>query len=80
MEAALSTAPAVASACDYNDDGFGDLVIGSPGEDIGGIKDAGAVNVLYGSGSGLTATGDQLWHQNVAGVLGGSEAGDVFGF
>ena len=37
------------------------------------------VNVLYGSGSSLTAAGDQLWHQNVLGVLGGSETGDVFG-
>ncbi len=37
------------------------------------------MNVLYGSGSGLTAAGDQLWHQNVPGGLGGAEAGDVFG-
>ncbi len=65
--------------CDYNNDGLDDLAIGVPGEDIGAIKDAGAVNVLYGSGSGQTATGDQLWHQNTPGVLGGAEAGDVFG-
>ena len=67
------------SACDFDGDGKDDLAIGAPGEDIGAIADAGAVNVLYGSGSGLTASGDQLWHQGVAGVMGGAEAGDLFG-
>ena len=35
---------------DFNGDGFDDLAIGVPGEDIGRntIKDADAVNVLYG--------------------------------
>jgi hypothetical protein len=41
-----------------------DLAVGVPGEDVGTIVDAGAVNVLYGSPSGLTAAGNQLWHQN----------------
>ena len=67
-------------ACgDFDGDGFDDLAIGVPGEDIGAVVDAGAVNVFYGSGSGLTAAGDQLWHQDTPGVLGGAEAGDVFG-
>ena len=67
-------------ACgDFDGDGFDDLAIGVPGEDIGAVVDAGAVNVLYGSGSRLTASGDQLWHQGVAGVVGGAEAGDLFG-
>ena len=47
--------------------------------DVGAVNDAGAVNVLYGSGSGLTAVGDQLWHQDSPGILGGAEAGDYFG-
>ena len=64
---------------DYDGDGFDDLAIGVRGEDIGAIKDAGAVNLPYGSASGLTTAGDQLWHQSVRGVLGGSETGDVFG-
>ena len=41
--------------------------------------DAGAVSVVYGLGFGLTAGGDQMWHQSIPGVLGGSETGDVFG-
>ena len=65
---------------DFDGDGFDDLAIGVPGEDIGAIEDAGSVNVLYGSGAWLTATGDQLWHQAKVGVQGGAEAGDQLGF
>jgi hypothetical protein len=43
------------SSSDFNQDGFADLAIGVSGEDIGGIGNAGAVNVLYGSASGLIA-------------------------
>jgi hypothetical protein len=65
--------------CDFNRDSYDDLAIGAPYEDVGAIQDAGAVNVLYGSGSGLTDVGDQLWHQGLPGVLGGAEADDWFG-
>ncbi len=64
---------------DYNNDGFSDLAIGVPEEDVEAIANAGAVNVLYGSASGLTASGNQIWHQDVAGVRGVAEAGDIFG-
>lgn len=67
-------------AADFNGDGYEDLAIGVPGEDIGTITNAGAVNVLYGSRNGLTATGDQIWHQNSSSVLGASEAYDHFGW
>ena len=67
------------AAGDFNNDGFDDLAIGVRNESINAIAGAGAVNVIYGSGSGLTAANDQIWHQNTAGVLGGSEAGDQFG-
>ncbi len=63
----------------FNGDLFADLAIGVPLEDIGAIADAGAVNVLYGSPSGLAADGDQLWHQDVAGVPDAAEADDRFG-
>ena len=67
---------------DFNNDGFDDLVAGVPGEDISSVTDAGAVNVLYGSSSGLrsnSSPNDQIWHQN-AGLTGSSaEAGDQFG-
>ena len=40
---------------------------------------AGAVNVIYGSAAGLTATDNQLWHQNSSGIADAAEAGDHFG-
>ena len=63
---------------DFNGDGFSDLAVGRPGEDAVGI-DQGAVTVLYGSASGLTATGSQGWAQNVPGMLGDAEAVENFG-
>ena len=55
------------AAGDFNGDGRPDLAIGAPFDDVyDGVTtraNAGAVNVLYGASSGLTATGDQLWTQ-----------------
>jgi FG-GAP repeat len=58
-------------AADFNNDGFADLAVGVPGEN----DFAGAVNVLYGAGGGLSGTGAQLFTQ----VAGNPEAGDGFG-
>jgi hypothetical protein len=44
---------------DYDDDGFSDLAIGMPHEDLL-LADSGALLVLYGSSTGLSATGAQL--------------------
>ncbi len=63
----------------FNGDRFADLAIGVPKESIGSIPAAGAVNVIHGSAGGLTSNGDQIWHQNVTGIEGGSEANDAFG-
>src|SRR6185369_11647957 len=41
------------AARDFDGDGFADLAIGVPGEDVGAAVDAGAVNVLYGRAQGL---------------------------
>ena len=52
---------------DFNGDGFDDLAIGVPGETLGSISAAGAVEVIYGSSSGLSATlahADQFWTQD----------------
>jgi len=66
---------------DFNNDGFSDLAIGVPREDIGtNIPDAGAVNVIYGSSAGLSATGNQVWTQNSQGIQGRAGAGDWFGY
>jgi disulfide bond formation protein DsbB len=64
---------------DLNGDGDGDLAAGVPGESVGTTANAGGVNVILGSGGGLTSTGNQLWTQNSAGVLDSAEAGDSFG-
>ncbi|HEV8420554.1 MAG TPA: hypothetical protein VGR13_04295 [Actinomycetota bacterium] len=56
-----------------------DLAVGVLAEDVGAVGDAGAVNVLDGSSAGLTATGDQFFHQDSAGVLDTAEADDEFG-
>ena len=72
-------------AGDFNGDGFWDLVIAVPSEDVSAgasvQTDAGAVAVLYGSAAGLgfTVMGDQLWTQSVAGVEGDAFASDFFG-
>jgi hypothetical protein len=67
---------------DFNDDGFADLAIGVPQEDVGTFTDAGAVNVLYGSALGLQATApdDQFWTQDSPGVQDQAEPRDQFGF
>ncbi len=65
---------------DFNGDGYDDLAVGVPYEDVGAVQDAGAVAVIYGHASGLRDTGNQLWHQGSPGIVGVVEAGDWFGF
>jgi hypothetical protein len=68
------------TAGDFNSDGYADLAVGVPGEDVGTKVDAGAAHVLYGSAYyGLTSTWDQLWSQGSPGVPGQLEASDGFG-
>jgi hypothetical protein len=65
----------------FDDDGFTDLAVGVPGEDaLSGPRDAGAVNVIFGSSAGLTGDGDQYWTQDSDGIKGEREAGDLFGY
>jgi hypothetical protein len=66
------------AAGDFDDDGFDDLAIGIAGEKVGSETEAGGVQVLYGSGSGLTDR-DDLWTQDEPGVPAGSESDDHFG-
>src|SRR5688572_32804273 len=53
--------PLAATGCDFDNDGFDDLALGVPNENVGSAVNAGAVNVIYGGNAGLTATGDQIW-------------------
>jgi hypothetical protein len=66
---------------DYDDDGIADLVVAAPGETVGGVKNAGAVVVLYGASGGL-GTGSRAEKritQSSAGVGGSPEKDDQFG-
>ena len=60
---------------DTDEDGYGDLVIGAPGEN----GEAGSVTVIRGSATGLDLSSARNVTQSTAGVPGGSEAGDSFG-
>ncbi|MFE2297254.1 FG-GAP repeat protein [Streptomyces sp. NPDC059445] len=66
---------------DVNDDGFQDLAVGADGEDTpNGMKDAGAVTILYGSAGGLDITNNvQFFHQDTQGFPGSAEGGDRLG-
>ncbi|MFD9467308.1 FG-GAP-like repeat-containing protein [Streptomyces sp. NPDC060027] len=67
------------AAGDVTGDGYLDIAVGVPGEDIGSIREAGAVVLLKGGASGLTGTGAQAFNQSTSGVPGASEKGDNFG-
>ena len=76
------------TAGDFNGDGYDDLAVGVPSEDVGSgragaippAENAGEVRVLYGSSSGLRGTGSQLWRQGSDGVTGAAETRDNFGW
>ncbi|WP_328908661.1 integrin alpha [Streptomyces sp. NBC_00234] len=65
--------------CDYDGNGFDDVLIGAPGAAISGVKGAGYISVQYSSANGLSTTKRTVLHQNSSGVPGGAEAGDGFG-
>ncbi|WP_078594480.1 FG-GAP repeat protein [Streptomyces sp. NRRL S-920] len=66
---------------DINGDGHLDLVVGTPGEDLEGVSDAGSVTVVYGAadGSGLSTKNAVLLSQNTPGVPNANEKNDFFG-
>ncbi len=72
-------AAAATSTADFDGDGYGDLVVPVVGEAIAGKANAGAVHVFYGSSSGFTASGSQIWSQDSANVRDEAEANDRFG-
>jgi hypothetical protein len=68
MQAVARPAP------DFNDDGFGDLAVGAPGENVG----SGAISVLDGRANGMRS--NRRWiTQDTPGVAGFAERGDRFG-
>ena len=69
---------AVLAVGEYGRRGGADLLVGAPGEDLGG----GAVTAIFGSTDsevGLTAAGAQRFTQATPGVIGAHEPSDQFG-
>ncbi|MFG2946780.1 hypothetical protein [Streptomyces adustus] len=64
---------------DFDGDGYRDAVLPAPGADVAGRAGAGAMVVLYGSKSGLSAARRTTITQNTAGVPSSAEEGDAFG-
>jgi hypothetical protein len=68
------------AAGDFNGDGFSDLAVGSPWENLVQVSNAGSVNVFYGGANGLVTSGTpQSWDQDSPGVEAGVEPDDEFG-
>jgi len=65
---------------DFDGDGYDDVAVSATFEDVSFVPDSGAVHIFYGSSTGLTATGNQFWSQDSAGILDECESGDRFGF
>lgn len=68
----------VLAAGNFNGDAYTDLAVSAPGEELT-IQDQGVVYIFYGSATGLTATGVQLWRQGANGLAGTAESIDKFG-
>ncbi|VAW33198.1 putative integrin-like protein [hydrothermal vent metagenome] len=74
------------AAGDFNGDGYDDLAIGSPYEDVGALYSAGAVNILFGANGGpltnptTTAVPAPIWHQNSSGIDGTAASAEYFGW
>src|SRR5262245_27135879 len=66
--------------CDFNNDGHDDLAIGIPSEDINGVEDAGAVQVIYGRSSGFSVTNNQFWNADSPNIGGTAGSIDNFGY
>ena len=62
-----SMAQAATHKADFNGDGYGDLLVGVPYEDVNGKTVAGAVSVVYGSRNGLGAEPSQTLHLDTPG-------------
>ncbi|MFD3932826.1 trypsin-like serine protease [Streptomyces sp. NPDC058614] len=69
---------------DYNEDGYTDLVVGTPSEDVGTATSAGFVDVIYGAAGGIGTGATKYTHFEQGGGTGAiagsaAETDDRFG-
>ena len=79
---------AVGTAGDVNTDGYSEIVIGAPYDDVAGVIDTGTIEVLFGSATGVSAVSRGVylnqagahtgWTVGTAGDFNGDGYGDVF--
>jgi hypothetical protein len=69
----------IAAPADFNGDGYRDVVVPAPGARVGGKSGAGAVVVLYGAKSGVSASRRVVITQNTTHVPDIAETDDFFG-
>ena len=71
------------AAANFGKGSEADLAVGVPGEDYERLflddLNVGAVNIIYGSSSGLTTTGNQFWWQRSDALHDSGSAWDYFG-
>ncbi|MDG4858579.1 FG-GAP repeat protein [Streptomyces sp. T-3] len=79
LQLAPTASAAEAKPNDFNGDGFGDHVVGTPNAFVGGKDKAGHVTVSYGSATGVRPSGSRTISQASAGVPGAAETADRFG-
>jgi hypothetical protein len=66
-------------AADFDGDGYDDVVVGAPHDAAGTVSDAGTVQYLRGSRTGLTITGQISYSQDSTNVEETASSSDVFG-
>jgi FG-GAP repeat protein len=68
---------------DFNNDGFDDLVLGTPFQDDDGLADVGRVDILFGTSAGTSGAGFQLiaeFAPPLAAISNGPQAGELLGY
>ncbi len=66
------------AAGNFNGDEYDDVAVGAPGEDVGGVEDAGSVTILLGGPEGVTTAGATIITQDLADAA-QNEEGDQMG-
>jgi hypothetical protein len=56
---------------DFDGDGYSDLIIGASGEDVGTVKDAGSLTIVFGSAQGLAARAIAIGNVGAASLAAG---------